>query len=166
MPVGGRVWFSRGMKRFAPLFALPVAVALMASSCTSENVGQVIGGAAGGYLGSQFGSGEGQKWATIGGTLIGAWAGGHIAKSMSEQDRAYHGRAAEEAYDAPIGEEVVWDNPETGNSGSVTPVREGTHSITDEYCREFQQTIIIDGETQRAYGTACRQPDGSWRIVS
>ena len=23
---------------------------------------------------------------------------------------------------------------------------------------------LVGGETQRAYGTACRQPDGSWRI--
>jgi len=25
--------------------------------------------------------------------------------------------------------------------------------------------VTIDGRTEVAYGTACRQPDGSWKIV-
>lgn len=33
-------------------------------------------------------------------------------------------------------------------------------------CREFQQTIVVAGQQQQGYGTACRQPDGSWRIVA
>jgi hypothetical protein len=33
------------------------------------------------------------------------------------------------------------------------------------YCREFQGDAIINGTNQPYYGTACRQPDGSWRIV-
>ena len=66
---------------------------------------------------------------------------------------------------APIGETIAWSNPDSGNRGAVTPVREGTSS-SGRYCREFQQTIVVGGETQSGYGTACRQPDGSWRIVS
>ena len=31
---------------------------------------------------------------------------------------------------------------------------------------QFQQTVTVAGETQRAFGKACRQPDGSWRITS
>ena len=33
-------------------------------------------------------------------------------------------------------------------------------------CREFQQTIVIGGRLEQAYGTSCQQPDGSWRISS
>ena len=32
------------------------------------------------------------------------------------------------------------------------------------YCREFQKQIIIDGRTEQAYGVACRQPDGTWKL--
>ena len=32
------------------------------------------------------------------------------------------------------------------------------------YCREFQKQIIIDGRTEQAYGVACRQPDGIWKL--
>ncbi len=60
---------------------------------------------------------------------------------------------------APIGKTIAWNNPNTGNYGTVTPVREGT-SNTGEYCREFRRTI---GGTKR-YAVACRQGDGAWRM--
>lgn len=34
------------------------------------------------------------------------------------------------------------------------------------YCREYQSTMTVGGSSQRGYGTACLQPDGSWRIVN
>ena len=34
------------------------------------------------------------------------------------------------------------------------------------YCREFTQTIHVNGVPQKAYGTSCRQPDGTWRVVT
>lgn len=33
------------------------------------------------------------------------------------------------------------------------------------YCREYSTTIVVDGRTQPAYGTACQQPDGTWEAV-
>jgi hypothetical protein len=33
-------------------------------------------------------------------------------------------------------------------------------------CRQFQDTVTVDGTPQRATGTTCQQPDGSWRIVA
>ena len=35
----------------------------------------------------------------------------------------------------------------------------------DEYCREFTQTIEVGGKKEEGYGTACQQPDGSWKVV-
>lgn len=34
------------------------------------------------------------------------------------------------------------------------------------YCREYTMTTMVGGRPVEAYGTACMQPDGSWRIVS
>jgi hypothetical protein len=34
-----------------------------------------------------------------------------------------------------------------------------------QYCREYQSTVIVGGRPQPGYGTACLQPDGSWRVV-
>lgn len=33
------------------------------------------------------------------------------------------------------------------------------------YCREYQSTTMVGGQSAYSYGTACQQPDGSWRIV-
>jgi hypothetical protein len=33
-------------------------------------------------------------------------------------------------------------------------------------CREYQSQTTIDGRPQPTTGMACRQPDGSWRIVN
>src|ERR1044072_1885041 len=59
---------------------------------------------------------------------------------------------------APLGQ-GQGPTPDAGNTGSVTPVREGRVASTGEYCREFQQTVQVGGKSQNAYGTACRQPD-------
>jgi surface antigen len=34
------------------------------------------------------------------------------------------------------------------------------------YCREFTETISKGGTTDSAHGTACWQPDGTWRAVA
>ena len=39
-------------------------------------------------------------------------------------------------------------------------------ACSGDYCRDFNQKIIIDGVERNAYGKACLQPDGSWRIVN
>ena len=140
--------------------------ALLLSACTftDEQVGEAVGGIAGGFIGSQFGGGSGQIVASIGGALLGAWLGNKVAAGMNSQDKLYYEAAANQAQAAPIGQTIAWNNPQTGASGTVTPTREG-ETYGGQYCREFQQTITIDGRAERAYGVACRQPDGSWKIV-
>jgi len=49
--------------------------------------------------------------------------------------------------------------------GTVTP-KPAYQTSSGQYCREFQQSITVGGQTQDAYGTACRQPDGTWKVVS
>lgn len=62
------------------------------------------------------------------------------------------------------GDAVEWHDPDTGHSGKVSP-QPAYQNAQGAYCREFQQTVRIGGQEQVAYGTACRQPDGSWRMV-
>lgn len=79
-------------------------------------------------------------------------------------DRAQMEQASHRAASAPIGQQVSWRNPDSGNSGTITPTGEGI-SLAGEYCREYQQTFTIAGKTDQAYANACRQPDGSWIYV-
>ena len=49
-----------------------------------------------------------------------------------------------------------------------TPNRRSYNTTRDESenCREYTKEILIDGEKTKAYGTACLQGDGSWRIMN
>jgi surface antigen len=146
-----------------------IVIAAFAAGCgpnvgTKQTVGTLGGAAAGGLIGSQFGSGKG-KLAMVGiGVLLGGLAGSEIGRRMDESDRLRANQALAHAQGAPVGQTIAWNNPENGHHGTVTAVRDGTSS-SGEYCREFQQTVSIGGKTEDAYGTACRQPDGSWKIV-
>ena len=145
------------------------ATASILSACAGmgekETAGTVIGAGAGAVVGGQMGGGSGRLVGVAVGTLLGALLGGEIGRTMDRNDQMAAQHAYEQAQTAPIGQPITWDNPDNGHYGSVTPVREGTHDQTGEYCREFQQTVTIGGRPEDAYGIACRQPDGAWRIV-
>jgi surface antigen len=66
---------------------------------------------------------------------------------------------------APSGTTTSWRNPDSGNYGTITP-QPAYQSSGGGYCREFQQTVTVGGRQESAYGTACRQPDGTWKVVS
>ncbi len=130
---------------------------------TKQTFGTLGGAATGAVIGSQFGSGDGRVAATAIGTLLGAFAGSEIGSSLDRADQAAAGSAMNQAYVAPVGQSVRWNNPNTGNNGTITTTRDG-YSNSGSYCREFQQTINVGGRTQTAYGTACQQRDGTWQI--
>lgn len=126
--------------------------------------GSLLGAGAGGLIGAQFGQGEGQLAATAIGTLLGGLAGSSAGRSLDHADRLYMSRTATRTLETvPSGNAVEWRNPDSGNYGTVTPLR--TFRTARGYCREFQQTIVVGGQYRRGYGTACRQPDGSWQVV-
>lgn len=58
-----------------------------------------------------------------------------------------------------------WVNPETGRSGAVVPIRT-FENAQGRPCREFITSIMIGDKEEQGYGTACRQPDGSWEIIA
>ncbi|MAS87966.1 MAG: hypothetical protein CMH30_08350 [Micavibrio sp.] len=130
-----------------------------------QGVGTVGGAVLGGLAGSQVGGGSGQLWATGAGALLGAYLGGEVGKSLDRADMLAMENARMKAQSAPIGQQISWNNPETGNNGTITPIRDGKTS-SGEYCREYQQTIVVGGKEERAFGTACQQADGSWKVVN
>jgi surface antigen len=150
-----------------------LALLVTSSSCTqiSEGVqnnpkavlGTLGGAALGGGIAALAGGGTG---AIVGATLGGALIGGYIGNRLDARDKQMASQAAQKAFeDSQSGQPSVWNNPDTGNSGSITPTR--TYQLANgTYCREYKQTITVGGEQQQAYGTACRQPDGTWKIQS
>lgn len=129
-----------------------------------ETTGGLTGAVLGGMLGAQFGRGDGRLAATGAGVLIGSLLGSEIGRSMDDTDRLRANEAVRLAHRAELGETVRWNNPGTGNLGTVTALRDGTSS-TGRYCREYRQTLTIGSRRETGVGIACRQPDGTWRIV-
>lgn len=154
------------MRRMTLIAATAIALAVSGCADTGprQTVGGLTGAALGGLLGAQFGSGTGQLVTTGAGVLIGGLLGSEIGRSMDQVDRMQANQAVVQAQSAPIGQQINWNNPNSGNYGTITPTRDGT-SASGQYCREFQQTITVGGQTEQAYGVACHQPDGSWRII-
>jgi len=130
--------------------------------CNRDLIGGLLGGAAGGLLGSQIGKGRGQLAAVAGGALLGFLVGNNIGRSMDETDQTCLTQSLEHAED---GQKIAWNNPDSGARYQITPTK--TVQVADNrYCREYTSTATIGGKTETTYGRACRQPDGSWRLVS
>ncbi len=139
------------------------SMALLAGGCAadgSNNREQM-----GAILGSKVGQGSGRTAAVAAGTLMGAWAGSEIGRSLDRTDQMYLERVTRESLEeGKSGETSTWTNPDSANSGTVTP-QPAFQDSKGRYCREFQQTVTIGNTTETAYGAACRQPNGAWKIV-
>lgn len=126
--------------------------------------GALVGAAVGAAAGSLVGSGSGNTAAIAAGALIGAGVGSNVGRHMDQNDRRYMYRSLN---NAPDYRTTTWVNPNSNVHYEVTPTK--TYYDFDRYngapCREFSQTAIIGGKRQTVYGTACRQNDGSWKIM-
>lgn len=152
----------------------------------NELLGTLGGGALGGFIGSQFGSGTGRLAATGAGVFTGMILGNNIGRAM---DRPYYGNGyssySQAPYYAPMYSyepnyvappappppQVIYVQPEVVGYRTREPAYvEGGYlggndaPATQHYCREFTQPIRIGNEVKESYGTACLQPDGTWRI--
>lgn len=134
------------------------------STATKQQNGAVIGAVAGAALGNQFGNGNKRVAATAIGGITGLLVGSSIGQALDDIDRMKMSQASQSALEyGKSNSSTGWNNPDSGNSGSITPVR--TYQQRGQYCREYQEKIVVGGRSQSAYGTACRQPDGQWKVV-
>ena len=87
-----------------------------------------------------------------------------VAGSLSEGDRKLMDDSTQRALERNrIGRRISWTDGSGRVSGSVTPTR--TYESGGQLCREFQQTVTIDRETEFIDGAACREDNGVWEIV-
>jgi len=142
-----------------------VSLPLVSGCATKMETGTVVGALTGGALAYGLGQDSSNKelW-TVLGIGLGAMIGQNIGQQLDERDRMLMGQTFNHTMEkAPINSVGKWENPDSGHGGSVTPTK--TYTTTEGTpCREFTQTVTIGGQTEQAYGTACRQADGSWKI--
>lgn len=157
------------MRRCKSWIAAVLAVSLAGcegSGITNQQAGVLLGAGAGVLVGSQIGKGSGRTAAMIVGGLAGAWLGSELGKRLDNRDRQMMSNSTNQALGhAPNGQTVSWSNAESGNSGATTPTKTYKTS-SGTVCRQFDQSITVSGESEARKGTACQQPDGSWKVVS
>ena len=142
-----------------------VSLPLISGCASKMQTGTALGALTGGALAYGLGQDSSKKelW-TVLGIGLGAMIGQSIGQQLDERDQYLMAQTFEFAMEkAPTNETAKWENPDTGVGGSVTPTK--TYSTTQGTpCREFTTSVSIGGQTEQAYGTACRQADGSWKI--
>jgi hypothetical protein len=61
---------------------------------------------------------------------------------------------------------VVYVPVPRGPAVAAQPASPVYQTPQGQYCREYQGTLNIGGHPQPSYGTACLQPDGTWRLMN
>jgi len=162
-----------------------VCAPLAAQAGDNSFFGTAIGASLGGYLGSTMGRGSGRLATTGAGVFLGGLVGNSIGSSMDRTQSYPSGGGYYAPYyqtysyyeptyvapEAPPPPQVVYVQPTVVEYRPIeTPVYVqegyvgGQGAAPERHCREFTQTIKIDGQVHESYGTACLRPDGTWQI--
>ena len=130
-----------------------------------DPAGILVGGLIGGLLGNSAGRGGNRTGATIAGVIVGGAVGAALTRNMDCEDRSYAYRSYYNGFNSGRPGNYQWRNPRNDNRGEF---RIGGY-YNDPYgfrCARFAQVTYIQGRAYRANGVACRQPNGSWAVVS
>jgi surface antigen len=129
-------------------------------TCNRKAIGALIGGAIGGVIGAQVGEGAGRNIAILVGAAAGTLIGSHVGRKMDEADRACVGEALEKAGDNRT---VAWASGDGSTTYRVTPL--ARRPDTDPACRMFELQAATSSGSSTSNAQACRDPDGSWRVI-
>lgn len=144
------------MKIFAALLAGLLAV----SGCTTMG-----SGATPASLSKPLGESGRKGGADMAAAMAGGLIGGDIGKGLNASDKRKALAAEYQALEySQGGQAVTWTGGSAGRSGTVVPAQ--PYRVGSQDCRQYNHTVIVDGVTQSARGTACRNADGSWTTLS
>jgi surface antigen len=123
--------------------------------------GVALGAIGGGLIGGVVG--QGNPGAIAAGAVAGGVLGGLIGHELDVRDRERRQAALNASLAAKEStRQTNWTNPQTGNSGSITPVSSYTDPKTGYPCREYNETYVREGHTYTQRSTACRTASGDW----
>ncbi len=141
----------------------------LASHACPSGPKQDLGASLGAGVGSALGEGHRDQNAAIAtGAIFGRLFGYRLGAELDALDRQMAERMLYTVLQkAPTGETGQWKNPDTGSYGSATVTSTSLMETPGhiQLCREFTTIIVIGGKEYEGCGTACRQADGSWKIV-
>ncbi|MEJ2142676.1 MAG: RT0821/Lpp0805 family surface protein [Gammaproteobacteria bacterium] len=149
------------MKKLLVVMLAGVMTLSLGGCATKQEQGAVTGMAIGAALGSTVGRGHHNRpFAIWLGAVVGSVLGSTIGRYMDEQDQMRTSMILE---NNRTNQSSSWVNPDTQYQYTVEPTR--TYETAEGPCREFTMDANIGGKVEQVYGTACRQADGSWKII-
>ena len=97
--------------------------------------------------------------------MNGGLIGGPIGTGLTDHDR---GSALEAEYRAleytPNGQTVTWRSSQSSAYGEVVAAQ--PYRVGSQDCRQYTHTVFVNGAARSAKGTACRNQDGSWSLLT
>jgi len=127
--------------------------------------GAIVGALAGGLLGNAISRGPQRGAGTAVGAIFGGLLGAGIGSNLDCQQRSYAIDANYRGFEAGRPHaRYDWRDPRGEAYGYV--------QVGDYYqdrgrrCTTYTQEIWVHGRPETASGRACRQPDGTWQMIS
>jgi surface antigen len=157
------------MRKIIAGLLIPATLSLSLAGCDNQQIGTIAGAAGGAAAGKAIGGhGTGGYVGLILGAVAGGFLGGELGKYLSRDDQQKQAAATTKALDTSSPQS--WNNPETGAKGDVAPTKTFTSQVgstSGQTCSDFTSTATAgNGASGTGKGTACKQADGTWKIVS
>ncbi len=99
--------------------------------------------------------------AALNGGLIGSTLGGQIGARDRQRGLEAEYRALEYT---PGGTPVSWKSDDGRVTGSVVAAQ--PYRVGSQDCRQYTHTVVTAGGEREARGTACRNRNGSWTLLT
>jgi surface antigen len=106
-------------------------------------------------------SDSGDKQSAIIKSMRGGLVGGSIGAGLSDDEKNHALEAEYRALEyGQGGQPTAWKGDDSGTYGQAIAAQ--PYRVGSQDCRQYTQTVVQDGQTKMARGTACRNGDGSW----
>lgn len=97
-------------------------------------------------------------------SVIGGIGGSKIGFTLGAEERLTAANAEYRALEyGQSGAPVEWNDRGGSHHGSVVPGK--PYQQGSRYCRAYTHTVYGKDEPETAKGTACRDPDGTWKSM-
>jgi len=132
---------------FQPRGASTVRYAMPGGLAAAAAVAFLVLGLGGGYTYSESSSNKAMQLAAL----------------SLQQDRSAMDQALNQALEVNMsGNALTWNNPDTGRSAAITPVRT-YQDKSGKFCREYRKDVTSGEQTETTFGLACREGQGTWK---
>jgi surface antigen len=153
-----------GLGAGGPRTVMIVLLAVMLSGCMVGQSGTSSRTAVGAFAGSSAVSGEARASALLE-ALNGGLIAGEIGTDLRSGDRRMALAAEYQALEyASVGQPVSWRGANDRTTGEVTAA--APYRVGSQDCRQYVHTVRVGETTKTARGTACREEDGRWALLS